>query len=183
MWITSILSWPVAKLLDQCSGRRDELSIFSKDELAGLIKYHERSEKHGGSLGQDTARIMLGALSLDGHRIGNNFSPFPESHSSSSTDKESDLEKADLVIVHGMIVNWSAVKTVDIDEPVDKAFIKKVKSWFYSRIPVVGEAQVEQVEPVKDSSGHSNWDAKKIFGFTNTNRSRLATKSNSQTSI
>lgn len=165
MWITSIFSWPLAKLLDYCSGTRDEHSTFSNDELAGLIKYHERSEKLGGSLGQDTARVMLGALSLDAHKIGANFSPFPETRSSYSNDKDSDVEKADLVIVHGMVVNWSAVKTVEIDEPVDKAFIKKVRSWSYSRIPVIGEAQVEQAEPSGNRSLYSGWDAKKIFGF------------------
>jgi metal transporter CNNM len=110
--------------------------------------------------------VMLGALCLDGHKIGANFSPFPETRSTGFNDKDSDVEKeADLAIVNDMIVNWSAVKTVDIDEPVDKAFIKKVKSWSYSRIPVVGEAQVERSEPFKSPSLHSSWDAKKVFGF------------------
>ena len=130
-----------------------------------LFRSHEKSEKHGGSLGQDTVRVMLGALSLDGHRIGANFSPFPEAQSNGSKETGSDVEKADLVIVHGMVVNWSAVKTVDIDEPVDKAFIKKIKSWSYSRIPVVGEAQVEQAEPGSNQMGNTSWDAKKVFGF------------------
>jgi metal transporter CNNM len=153
----------MSKLLDFCSGLRDEISIFSNHELAGLIKYHVRSENHGGSLEQDTVRVMLGALSLDGHTIGANFSPFPHIHfPTGSNEKDSDVEKADLVVVHGMIVNWSAVKTVDIDEPVDRAFIKKVKSWSYSRIPVIGEAQVEETESGKSPLPH--WNAKKVFG-------------------
>ena len=165
MWITGTISWPISKILDYFSGSRDVVEIFSNDELAGLIKYHERSEKHGGSLDQDTARVMLGALSLDRHTIGASFSPFPDFRSpTGSNNKDSDVEKADLVVVHGMIVNWSAVKTVNIDDPVDKAFIKKVESWSYSRIPVVGECQAEEVEPGKSSLVPSGWDAKKIFG-------------------
>ena len=163
MWITCIISWPISKLLDYCSGGKDEVSIFSNDELAGLISYHEKSEKHGGSLDQDTSRVMLGALSLDGHKIGANLSPFPNSCSAGSSNKDSDVEKADLGVAHGMIVNWFTVRTVDINEPVDRAFVKKIKSWSYSRIPVVGEAQVEQPHSGKARS-RSNWDAKKIFG-------------------
>lgn len=163
MWITCILSWPLAKILERCSGGRDETSVFSNDELAGLIKYHERSEKHGGSLGQDSARVILGALSLDGHKIGANFSPFPEIQDNGS--KDCDIERADLVVTPGMIVNWSAVKTVDVDECVDKNFMEKVISWSYSRIPVVGEAQMELAEPGRNPSNHPSWDSKKIFGF------------------
>jgi metal transporter CNNM len=165
MWATCVFSWPIAKFLDYCSGTTVELGIFSNDELAGLIKHHERSEEHGGSLEQDTARVMLGALSLNGQKIGANYSPSPATRSHNCSDKESDVEKVDLVIVRSMIVSWSAVKTVDIDEPVDRAFIKKVKSWSYSRIPVVGEAQVEQAESGINSSRNSSWDAKKVFGF------------------
>ena len=164
MWISCILSWPVAKMLDYFGGTYDELNIFSNDELAGLIKYHEKTEKYGGSLGRDAIRVMVGALSLDGHKIGANFSPLPDIHNICSKDKDSDIERADLVVTPGMIVNWSAVKTVDINEPVNKAFVKKVSMWSYSRIPVVGEAQVELAEPGKNSFNNMSWDSKKIFG-------------------
>jgi len=80
-------------------------------------------------------------------------------------DKDSDIERADLIATPNMIVNCPAVKTDDIDEVVDKAFIKKIASSSYSRIPVVGEAQVESAEPGKDDSLGLSWDSKKIFGF------------------
>ena len=164
MWTTCIISWPIAKLLDYCSGMKDEVSIFSNNELAGFIKYHEKAEKNGGMVGQDTSRVMLGALSLDGRKLGATFSAFPKTGHAGSSGRGSDVEKADLVVVNGMIVNWSIVKTVDIDEPVDNAFIRKIKSWSYSRIPVVGEAQVEQEEAGENRSFHTSWNARKVFG-------------------
>jgi len=115
-----------------------------------LIKHHEISEKHGGFLGQDATRIMLGALNLDSRKIGGEIARIPEVQS----EDEKDIEKADLVIVHGMIVKWSAVKTIYIDEPVDENFVKKIKDWSYSRIPVIGRPE-----------GDSKLEGKKIFGF------------------
>ena len=56
---------------------------------------------------------------------------------------EKNVEKADVLVVHGMIVKWSAQKTVNADDVVDVAFLKKVKSWSYNRIPVIGKPSKE----------------------------------------
>jgi hypothetical protein len=61
-----------------------------------------------------------------------------------------------------MIVKWSAVKTVNIDEVVDEAFLKKIKSWSYSRIPVIGKPSKEISER---SSKQSDWEGTRIYGF------------------
>jgi metal transporter CNNM len=75
---------------------------------------------------------------------------------------EKDVEKADILVVHGMIVKWSAVKTANIDEVVDEAFLKKIKSWSYSRIPVIGKSSKEISER---SSKQSDWESTRIYGF------------------
>ncbi|TAQ85490.1 hypothetical protein B7494_g6184 [Chlorociboria aeruginascens] len=141
MWLTAIVSWPLSKLLDHICGSNDQLSIFSNGELAVLIKYHERSEKQGGQVGQDANRLMLGALKLDGSKVGGELTRLD-----GEKDIENDAEKSE-GSTHGMIVKWSAVRTVDIDEPVDKDFIIKVLRWSYSRIPVIGKHQEDSEAP------------------------------------
>lgn len=133
MGITAIISFPIAWCLDRVGGHRDAQELFTNEELGGLIRHHEKCEKNGGDLGQDTSRIMLGALKLDCRKIGGETTAVPEPE-----NRDQDLEKADLVVVQGMIVKWSAVKAIRIDEHVDEAFIKKVRGWSYSRIPVIG---------------------------------------------
>jgi len=70
MWVPALVSWPLAWILDGVAGKEDKHGIFTNEQLAILIKYHERAEKHGGMLGPDATRIILGALDLDGRRIG-----------------------------------------------------------------------------------------------------------------
>lgn len=84
----------------------------------------------------------------------------PESETS-----EKDLERAESRMVHGMIVDWHAVKAVDINERIDKIFIEKVKSWSYSRIPVLGKSMEMAIEEA--TTGKSAWDKEdtKIYGF------------------
>ncbi|KAE8443454.1 hypothetical protein EG329_001851 [Mollisiaceae sp. DMI_Dod_QoI] len=135
MFITGIVSFPLAWCLDRIAGQKDDLELFTNDELGGLIRYHEKSEKHGGALGQDASRIMIGALKLDSRKIGGEITVIPE-----PDNREQDLEKADLIVVQGMIVRWSVVKVIHIDERVDEDFIKKVRGWSYSRIPVIGNS-------------------------------------------
>jgi metal transporter CNNM len=161
MFLTAIISWPLAWLMDQLSSKTktDEYGIFTNDDLGTLIKYHERSEKNGGRLGQDASRIMLGALNLDSRKVGGEINLVPRP---SSDESERDTEKADFVMVQGMIVQWHMVKTININEKVDKAFIKKVRMWSYSRIPVIGEPQEEENKEAPEFSG---WNGKKIFGF------------------
>ena len=158
MWLTCIISFPLAWLLDTYSGSRNENGIFTSQEIASLLKYHERSEKHGGMLGQDALRVMLGALTLDSCSIGGEFPGIPMK---TYGDDGKDIEKADLAAVQNMIVKWRSVKTVDINDRVDKSFIKKVKGWSYSRIPVIGGPQPGTGEVYSQTC----WEGKEIFGF------------------
>jgi metal transporter CNNM len=157
MWLTAIVSYPLSWLLDSSCGPCEERGIFTNDELAILIKYHERADKHGGQLGQDATRIILGALNLDARKIGGDITNTPEK---TQAENEKDVEKADVVVVQGMIVKWSAVKTVNINDAVDKAFIEKVKSWSYSRIPVIGNDTNDE-----NNVRSLDWAGNKIFGF------------------
>jgi metal transporter CNNM len=109
-------------------------------------------------IGQDATRIMLGALHLNSRKIGSDISRIPRNIDEEDKYTEKDVEKADMIVANGMIVRWSAVKTIDIDEPVDGALVRKIKSWSYSRIPVLGG----QPEPTTEASG---WNGKQIFGF------------------
>ena len=160
MILTGIISYPLSWLLDRVSLKKQEYGIFSNNQLGALIKHHERAEKHGGNLGQDATRIMLGALSMDAHRIGGQIGRLLDP---SCSDIEKDVEKADLAVVQGMIVKWHAVQTVNINDPVDKAFIKKIKSWSYSRIPVIGDSLNGKEKENQRLSGQ--WEGTKIFGF------------------
>jgi metal transporter CNNM len=161
MWATAIISYPLAWLMDQFASKstKDEYGIFDNNDLATLIKYHERPQKNGGKLGQDASRIMLGALNLDSRKIGGEIHLVP---ASSSEESERDTEKADLVLVQNMIVKWPMVKTININDTVDKSFIKKVRMWSYSRIPVIGKSEGEENRHAADLS---SWDGTKVFGF------------------
>jgi metal transporter CNNM len=161
MFLTAIISWPLAWLLDQfsCKSQKDEYLIFNNNDLGTLIKHHERSEKNGGKLGQDASRIMLGALNLDSRKVGGEIHSLPRP---SSGESERDAEKAELVVVHGLIVQWHVVKVININEKVDTAFIKKVRMWSYSRIPVIGEPGDGEY---KEAADLSDWNGRKIFGF------------------
>lgn len=102
----------------------------------------------------------VGVLNNDGRKIGGEIARIPEA---SFDDAEKDIEKAEPIITRGMIVKWSAVQTIDIDEIVDKAFIEKVVGWSYSRIPVVGKSLVDENETIIKAG--SDWDGKQVFGF------------------
>jgi len=156
MCLTAIISWPLGWILDNFGGKNDENAIFTNGELRSLIKYHERSENNGGMLSHDAARIMTGALLLDSRQIGGEICSMPEM----MCNDEKDVEKANMIVFNGMITRWSSVKTVDIDEPVDISFLSKVKSWSYSRIPVIGTCIIDE-QPI----GHSSWEGREIFGF------------------
>lgn len=160
MWLTAIVSYPLAWVFDSVAGRKHGHGLFTNDEIAAVIKYHELSEQNGGTLGLDAARVMLGALRLDARKIGGDIALIPEK----STDDEKDLEKADLVVLQGLIVHWEAVKIINIDDVVDEAFIAKVGGWSYSRIPVIGDPEPNEMQddPAATSYG---WEGKQIFGF------------------
>ena len=58
-----------------------------------------------------------------------------------------DPEKAAAAGVESLLTGWPMVKTIGIDQVVDQNFMKKLKNFPYSRIPVV--------------SG----DGKQVFGY------------------
>lgn len=158
MFVTAIISFPLAWCLDRIAGQKDQLELFTNEELGGMIRHHESAEKHGGALGQDTSRIMLGALKLDGRKIGGEIAAVPMPNNA-----DQDLEKANLIVVEGMIVKWSAVKAVNIDDPVDEAFLAKIQGWSYSRIPVIGSAGKEREGELPDDL---EWtQSTQIYGF------------------
>ncbi|KAK0111301.1 hypothetical protein ONS95_001672 [Cadophora gregata] len=157
MWATCFITFPLGWLLDKSHAKKDRVGIFTNNELQAVIKYHKQSEKRGGRVGQDAARIMLGALKLDSRMIGH-------VQSSQSITDEQDIEKADLFFDQSIIVKWDAVKTVDINDTVDEAFIQMVQSWSYSRIPVVRNSAKATSQDGKDSETKS-WEGSRIFGF------------------
>ncbi|KAI6709098.1 hypothetical protein JHW43_008361 [Diplocarpon mali] len=174
MLATSPISFPIAWLLNRFHMKKDQYGIFKNDELAVIIQHHEEAAKQGGKLGQDAARIMLGALKLESQRLAaNSPAESDEKHC------EKDVEKADAAVSRGMIVTWGAVKTISIDDTVDEDFIKKIKAWSYSRIPVIGPLPTNDGAgvPADHCSCHSSdlatqdhdckdpWEGGQLFGF------------------
>lgn len=157
MWVTAVVSYPLALLLDYLfSSCKDSPGALTGDQLAILIKSQERSESNPcGTLGRDATRVVLGALNLDGRRIDRVMSNILEP---SFDGAEKDVEKAEIPDVHGLIVKWCAVKTIDINELVDQGFINKLKCSSYSRIPVIGNTE-------KKIAQSETWEGNKIFGF------------------
>jgi metal transporter CNNM len=160
MWLTGIVSYPLAQLLDTVAGNNDGHGLFTNEEVAGIIKYHELSENNGGQIGPDAAQVILGALNLDTRKVGGDIAPIPPEN----TGGDKDVEKADCIIHHGLIVHWSDVKTVDIDDVVDEYFIVKIKSWSYSRLPVIGDSELHESQ-VDPAAIKYRWEGKQIFGF------------------
>jgi metal transporter CNNM len=148
--------------LDHFFGKKVECGVFTNDQLESLIKYHERGEQNGGQLGQDATRIMTGALKLDGRTIGNEMTRVVDLAPECC---EKDIEKA-IVVVQGIVVKWSAVKTIKIDDIVNEAFIQKIKGWSYSRIPVISKADVGIWND--NQSKWEDWDGTRIYGFLHT---------------
>lgn len=72
-----------------------------------------------------------------------------------------DFEKPDDVAVQSLIVKWSEVKTIDINEKVNMDFVKRMGTSPYSRILVVGDSEDEE----RRWTPSSPWKGNKIFGF------------------
>ena len=168
MWSTAPLSWPIAWCLDKIVLPRPERDMYSQEELSQLIKLHERREKHGGKLGPDPGRIMRGALELDGRTMKEPYATADLADGITTTAEQWDLEVANSGRT-GVIVPWAAVKYVKIDEEVDDIFVKKLKGWAYSRIPVVGD---NEVATKPEGTGFEDWDGKRVFGFLHIKVSR-----------
>jgi metal transporter CNNM len=154
MGLTAILSYPLSWILDIVSGRKDEYALFNNDELAAVVKYHEKSEQHGGFLSLDASRIMLGALSLDSQIIGCYISTGQESN----VQDGKDLEKSGPAHINRVVVPWPSVKTISIDDPIDEAFIQKIRGWPQSRILVTGNPRYPEREvPGEPREGICIW--------------------------
>lgn len=159
MWLTAVISYPIAWLLDGLgASRKDDLGIFTNEQLAVIIKHHEKSQKRGGNLSPDSTRIILAVLNMEGREVGGEIANIPRG----SDDFSKDVEKGRVEITRGVIVKWSSVKTVNMDEIVDKAFIDKVIRWSYSRIPVVG---LQAAGDSSVSTRGTEWDGTQVFGF------------------
>lgn len=155
MFLTAIISFPLAWLLDHLPTTKDDLGVFTNDQLAVIIKHHDRSEKHGGVLGQDAIRVMLGALKLDNRTIGGNTISTPDQ---SANKHDKDIERGEAAGIPETTVKWSAVKTVDINDTVDEEFMRMITSWSYTRIPVIGKHEMGANRP-------EHWKGTEIFGF------------------
>jgi metal transporter CNNM len=157
MWITCIISWPLSYLLDKIPGRQAEKGIYTIEQLGILIKFHERAEKHGGLLGPDAGRVMRGALELD-HRTLRGKCP---AKSGKDNAPLADIEKGQAT-KYDIVVAWSSVRYITINEQVTKELILRVKGWGYSRIPVVGDMElVGNLLPTSCGS----WKDQKVYGF------------------
>lgn len=160
MWLTAIISWPLSFVLDKFTLPKERGSMYTSEQLAVLIKLHERQEKHGGHLGPDAGRVARGALDLDSRTLEK--SPLGAFYDSKSmTDGAGDPEKADHT-TSGVIVPWSAVKFIRIDDPVNEQFITKIKQFSYSRIPVVGNEDLLTIAPTDNGNAPND---QRIFGF------------------
>ncbi|KAL3420205.1 DUF21 and CBS domain protein [Phlyctema vagabunda] len=160
MALTSLLSYPISWLINTLGGKFEEHAIFSNPALAILISLHTKNGGRGGQLKESTARVMIGALELDHCRIGGDFTRIP--HADADLALAIDIEKAQSLTTQAIYTRWSSVCMVDINERVDSAFMKKIKSWNYSRIPVLGDWQLasEDTNVSSSSLAHEN-----IFGF------------------
>lgn len=147
MWIMAPLSLPLVWFFNRLSNplpvpkqQHQERGIYNHEELLELIRYHERAEKHGGSLGHDASRIARGALYADHRTIGKITTEDEDGFQRKVWVVGSDdLEKGADDSHHdsGIFTEWSLVKMVDADEKVDEEFIRKIMEWSYSRVPVV----------------------------------------------
>ncbi|RDW77428.1 hypothetical protein BP6252_05481 [Coleophoma cylindrospora] len=158
MWITSPVSWTLAWVLGHCYGPAAEYTILNNAALAVLIGYHTKNAKRGGELGNNAARIIVGALELNSCSVGG--AGISNERFGGKDSTAIDLEKADDGHIRGVITSWSAVRTVHPDEVVNATFLKRILGWNCSRVPVVSE--------VRHQNGHQkppNWASMQLYGF------------------
>jgi len=160
MWLTAIVSWPLSWALDRITLPKEQREIYTNEQLAALIKLHERREKNGGTVGPDAGRVVRGALDLDGRTLEKLY--LRSVHDGNEVEGDAyDLEKAGYS-QSDIIVPWSAVKHVNINDEVTERFLMKIKEWSYSRIPVVGDSESPKSEPTEMDHG---WNGQRVFGF------------------
>ena len=59
MWLTAVISWPIARLLDLILGS-EKLTLFRRKELRALVDMHGEDEGLGGKLSEDEVTIICG---------------------------------------------------------------------------------------------------------------------------
>lgn len=157
MWLTCIISWPLSYLLDTISGPQVDRGIYTVDQLEILIKFHERAEKHGGLLGPDASRVMRGALNLDRRTLRGECQPnFGKGKAPLADIERGEATESDI------LVPWSSVRCISINEEVTKELILRIKNWAYSRIPVVGDLEAGDQE---SADCYGGWNNQKVYGF------------------
>ncbi|RHZ83051.1 hypothetical protein Glove_99g133 [Diversispora epigaea] len=74
IWVTYVVSYPMAKLLDLILGENHGI-IYRRAELKELIMYHETSTERGGDLVKDSVTIIRGALDLQDKVVESAMTP------------------------------------------------------------------------------------------------------------
>ncbi|RKF79671.1 DUF21 domain-containing protein [Golovinomyces cichoracearum] len=163
MWLTALISFPTAYILSYVSKGPHSREVFTNEELKMFIKYHEKSQKNGGRLSRDASQIMLGALNLDFRCIGDFFND----KAGPKLLVTEDLEKAISPLRSKKIVtDWASVRMINIDDSVNQDFIAKVKSWSYTRLPVIGRPERHQD---LGSFDPEEWESIQIYGYLHMN--------------
>jgi hypothetical protein len=67
-------------------------------------------------------------------------------------------------VLQELLVHWSDVKTVDIDDVVDDKFMSRVNDWSNSCIPVLGKHEFQKVE-MDPATVEYRWEGRQLFGF------------------
>lgn len=152
-------SW--SREVRSCKCRQVKWYRNSKDPKRLIVmvdKTHALPIENIDKLGADARRIILGVFDLENKSVGDAKCM----RSLTKTDGPvKDLERPDDLAVQSLIVKWSQVKTVGINEKVDKELVKRLGKSPYSRILVVGDSENEE----RRWENSSLWKGNKIFGF------------------
>ncbi len=171
MYLTSPLTYPLSWVLDRCTVPKRERGMYSNEQLSWLLRMHERGEKHGGAVGPDAGRVMRGALEMDGRTMEKEYARKSlEDGLDAKPDAVWDIEKSGNSARYEpegkfeVVVPWSQVKYIGVDDEVDTEFVNKLKGWAYSRIPVVGDnSGVKKPKSLHGDDGE--WQGQRVFGF------------------
>lgn len=140
--------------------------MYTNEQLGALVRLHERREKNGGTVSPDAGRVVRGALDLDSRTLEKSYLRSTVEVNGDTFDLEkTGYSRSDI------IVPWSAVKRVNINDEVTEKFVMKIKEWSYSRIPVLGNNESPKSEPTEMEHG---WNGQRIFGFLHVKVGRLS---------
>lgn len=143
MWLTWPVSGPASWFLDRiAAGALQEGLYSSHDELIEFIRYHEESSLNGGPISSYGSRIMRSALEMDIKAI----CPTKRLLCNGDVSQDEDIEsKPRNDVDTSNIVDWRIVKHIRIDDEVCPDLIARIKSWGYSRLPVVGGLDISNI--------------------------------------